>query len=282
MGNQTWGYATSKDLLHWEQHKGAYTNGDHYMFSGSGTVDKQNTAGFGENAIVLFFTNTSVGECIAYSNDGGKSFQRYEKSIITFDRHDTSEKPFHVGRDPKVIWYTYDAADTPLNETAAKFGGHWVMLVYDYTNGKENQSGRFYSSVDMKHWEHQSDLFGYFECMELFKLPVDGDETNTRWVIYSGDAKYAVGEFDGKTFTPEHKGKHRLHYGTSTPRRLSTTHPAAARFKSAGTPRKLPPKRRMQATIARTISPFIKKLRASACERIQSMRSKNCELEAIT
>ena len=88
------------------------------------------------------------------------------------------------------------------------------MLVYDFTNGKENQSGRFYSSVDMKHWEHQSDLFGYFECMELFKLPVDGDETNTRWVIYSGDAKYAVGDFDGKTFAPEHEGKYRLHYGT--------------------------------------------------------------------
>ena len=93
MGNQTWGHATSTDLLHWTQHKGAlfpYTNGDHYMFSGCGTVDKQNTAGFGENAIVLFFTNTSVGECIAYSNDGGKSFQRYEENpIITFDKHDT-------------------------------------------------------------------------------------------------------------------------------------------------------------------------------------------------
>lgn len=218
MGNQTWGHATSTDLLHWTQHKGAlfpYTNGDHYMFSGSGTVDKQNTAGFGENAIVLFFTNTSVGECIAYSNDGGKSFQRYENNpIITFDKHGTSGKPFHVGRDPKVIWYAYDAADTPLNETAAKLDGHWVMLVYDFTNGKENQSGRFYSSVDMKHWEHQSDLFGYFECMELFELPVDGDEINTRWVIYSGDAKYAVGDFDGKTFTPEHEGKYRLHYGT--------------------------------------------------------------------
>lgn len=218
MGNQTWGYATSPDLLHWTQHSAAlfpYTNGDHYIFSGSGTVDKQNTSGFGENAIVLFFTNTSVGECIAYSNDGGKSFQRYaENPIITFDKNDSSGKPFHIGRDPKVIWYAYDTNDTPLNETAAKFGGHWVMLVYDFTNGKENESGRFYTSVDMKHWEHQSDLRGYFECMELFELPVDGNASNKRWVIYSGDARYAVGDFDGKTFTPEHEGKYRLHYGT--------------------------------------------------------------------
>ena len=218
MGNQTWGHATSTDLLRWTQHKSAlfpFTNGDHYMFSGSGTVDPQNTSGFGENAIVLFFTNTSVGECIAYSNDGGKSFQRYEENpIITFDKSKSSEKPFHIGRDPKVIWYAYDQDDTPLNETAAKFGGHWVMLVYDFTNGKENQSGRFYTSVDMKNWKHQSDLKGYFECMELFELPVDGQASNKRWVIYSGDAKYAVGDFNGIAFTPEHQGKHRLHYGT--------------------------------------------------------------------
>ena len=217
MGNQTWGHATSTDLLRWTQHKGAlfpFTNGDHYMFSGSGTVDPQNTSGFGKNAIVLFFTNTSVGECIAYSNDGGKSFQRYEENpIITFDKSENSEKPFHIGRDPKVIWYAYDHDDTPLNETAAKFGGHWVMLVYDFTNGKENQSGRFYTSADMKNWEHQSDLKGYFECMELFELPVDGQASNKRWVIYSGDAKYAVGDFNGTAFTPEHQGKHRLHYG---------------------------------------------------------------------
>ncbi len=218
MGNQTWGHATSTDLLHWTQHKGAlfpYTNGDHYMFSGSGTVDKLNTSGFGKNAIVLFFTNTSVGECIAYSNDGGQSFRRYEDNpIITFDKRDTGGKPFHIGRDPKVIWYAYDQNDTALNETAAKYGGHWVMLVYDFTDGKENQSGRFYTSVDMKHWEHQSDLFGYFECMEVFELPVNGDAANKRWVVYSGDARYAVGDFDGKKFTPEHEGKHRLHYGT--------------------------------------------------------------------
>ena len=27
------------------------------------------------------------------------------------------------------------------------------------------------------------------------------------------DAEYAIGGFDGKTFTPKHKGKHRLHHG---------------------------------------------------------------------
>jgi fructan beta-fructosidase len=54
---------------------------------------------------------------------------------------------------------------------------------------------------------------GYFECTNLFELPVDGDKGDTRWVVFAADAKYAVGSFDGKVFTPEHRGKHQVHYG---------------------------------------------------------------------
>lgn len=218
MGNQTWGHATSPDLLHWTQHEGAlfpYTNGDGAMFSGCGTVDKKNTAGFGRNAIVFFFTNTGVGECIAYSTDSGKTFVRYQENpIIAFDKKNADGKPYHAGRDPKVIWYEYDEEDTPLNDVARKLGGHWVMLVFDFTEGRDRGGGAFYTSIDMKDWTRQSLLPGYFECMEIFELPVDGNRDDTRWVVYSGDARYAVGDFNGKVFTPEHEGKHRLHYGT--------------------------------------------------------------------
>ena len=54
---------------------------------------------------------------------------------------------------------------------------------------------------------------GFFECAELFTLPVDGNQEKLRWVVFAADAEYAIGDFDGKTFTPEHKGKHRLHHG---------------------------------------------------------------------
>lgn len=47
----------------------------------------------------------------------------------------------------------------------------------------------------------------------LVELPIDGDPENTRWVVYVGDARYAIGHFDGKTFTPEHEGKYQVHYG---------------------------------------------------------------------
>ena len=59
-----------------------------------------------------------------------------------------------------------------------------------------------------------SNIPGYFECAEIFELPVDGDPTKTKWVIYAADAQYALGHFDGKKFTPEHEGKHRVHWGS--------------------------------------------------------------------
>jgi fructan beta-fructosidase len=32
-------------------------------------------------------------------------------------------------------------------------------------------------------------------------------------VILAADAQYAIGRFDGRTFTPDHEGKHRVHWG---------------------------------------------------------------------
>jgi fructan beta-fructosidase len=64
---------------------------------------------------------------------------------------------------------------------------------------------------------------GYFECAEIFELPVDpptsdsgvtsGSPATKKWVIFAADAKYAIGNFDGKKFTPEHEGKHQVHWG---------------------------------------------------------------------
>jgi fructan beta-fructosidase len=205
--NMTWGHATSKDLLHWEQQpdklfpstmcKGA-------AFSGSATVDKKNTAGWGENALVAFLTDTGSGECIAYSTDNGESFTWYDKNPVVK----------HNGRDPKVNWYAYSKEDKPLDDKAQALGGHWVMVVYDVQPQKEvGKNAAFYTSTNLKDWTKQSHLPGYYECTDLFELAVDGDAKNTRWVVFAADAKYAVGKFDGKTFTPEHEGKHQVHYG---------------------------------------------------------------------
>ena len=47
-GNMSWGHATSKDLVHWEEQPLAIpTDAQEDVFSGSVVVDKNNTSGFG-------------------------------------------------------------------------------------------------------------------------------------------------------------------------------------------------------------------------------------------
>ena len=201
--NMYWGHATTPDMVHWtEQDRALRPFGDgvksrhrsmavRNCFSGSGNVDKYNTAGWQkgkEKTLVLAFTDTGCGEALAYSTDRGKTWTYWSGNPIIR----------HRGRDPNLTWY--------------EPGKHWVIAVYD-EDPKLGRNIAFYISKDLKHWELTSKIPGYFECPELLRLPVDGDRTNTRWVLFAADARYAVGSFDGKRFVPEHKGKYRLHWG---------------------------------------------------------------------
>jgi fructan beta-fructosidase len=201
--NMYWGHATSPDMVHWTEHDralrsfGGNVENRHpkmavkNCFSGSGNVDLKDTAGWqqaDEKTIVLAFTDTGCGEALAYSTDCGKTWKYYEGNPVIS----------HRGRDPKLMWY--------------KPGQHWVIAVYD----EDKVHGRniaIWTSNDLKSWQFQSNIPGYFECAEIFELPIDGDKKKTKWVIYAADAKYAIGHFDGKKFTPEHEGKHQVHWG---------------------------------------------------------------------
>ena len=107
-GNMHWGHAVSRDLIHWEHLDPAIARDPvGHIFSGSSVVDKKNTAGFGKDAIIAIYTNNSVNhdevQCIAYSNDNGRTFTKYEGNpvLTPFD----GLKDF---RDPKVFWYEKD------------------------------------------------------------------------------------------------------------------------------------------------------------------------------
>lgn len=117
---------------------------------------------------------------------------------MTFTEYEGNPVVTHGGRDPKIIWY--------------EPGKHWVMAVYDHTDELGN-SIAIYNSEDMKNWELKNKVPGYYECAEIFELPVDGDKNDIRWIIFAADAKYAIGKFDGQTFKSEHEGKHHVHYG---------------------------------------------------------------------
>jgi len=181
-GNMHWGHAVSKDLLHWQELPIAvYPKGLGDMaFSGSAAVDHWNTGGFQKGSaapIIAAFTSTGRGECILFSNDSGRSFEEYAGNPVLK----------HEGRDPKIFWYAP--------------GKHWVMVVYSVRDKKNGLL--FLTSPDLKKWTERQWLDGYFECPELFELPVDGKAADTRWVVYGADGSYALGKFDGKVFTPE-------------------------------------------------------------------------------
>ncbi len=190
-GNMHWGHAVSTDLVHWQELPIAlYPKkfGD-WCFSGSAVVDSSNTAGFktgADDVIVAAYTSTGRGECLAYSNDRGRTFMDYPGNPVVT----------HKGRDPKVIWYTP--------------GRHWVMAVYDEQDKSRGIS--FYTSTNLKDWQFRSRIDGFYECPEIFELPVDGNRNNTRWIVHAADGDYVIGRFDGKTFTAE-SPKQRWSYG---------------------------------------------------------------------
>lgn len=197
-GNMHWGHAVSKDLVHWEHLEPAIARDPvGHIFSGSSVIDKKNTAGFGKDAIIAIYTNNSVNhdevQCIAYSNDNGRTFTKYEGNpvLTPFD----GLKDF---RDPKVFWY--------------EKGKCWYMIV------SADKEMRLYKSKNLKKWNYVS-AFGkgigqqpcQYECPDFFQLPVNGDKKKMKWVMtmninpgcwFGGSAtEYFVGDFDGKKFT---------------------------------------------------------------------------------
>jgi fructan beta-fructosidase len=84
------------------------------------------------------------------------------------------------------------------------------MAVYDEEKGK---SIAFYTTQEQEApWTFQSRIDDFFECPDIFELPVDGNAKKSKWILYAADGRYVLGAFDGKQFTPE-PGRHRLWHG---------------------------------------------------------------------
>jgi fructan beta-fructosidase len=183
--NMHWGHAVSPDLVHWKELPEALYPDEHgAVWSGSAVVDWNNTAGFqtGKNpALVAMFTAAGqpFTQDIAYSNDRGRSWTKYEKNPVL--GHVAAEN-----RDPKVIWFAPEKK--------------WVMALY-----LDHNDYALFSSLDLKHWQKLSEinLPGDAECPNFFQVPLDGDRRNPRWIFFGASGVYLVGKFDGQKFTPE-------------------------------------------------------------------------------
>lgn len=191
-----WGHATSKDLVHWEElpypMKGAPQPFSY--FSGSVVVDKNNTGGFGKNSMIAFYTRHFRGDtlpetqALSVSNNGGLEFHYYEHNPIL----DINKIFF---RDPQVFWHEPSKL--------------WKMVV-SIPNVQQIQ---IYETNNLKDWTYCSTFSGlgaknsFWECPDLFELPVLGSTGEKKWVILIGRGpnrvQYFVGDFDGKIFTAD-------------------------------------------------------------------------------
>lgn len=194
--NLTWGHSSSTDLVNWTHHDAAIEpDGLGMVFSGSSAIDSENSAGFGKDAVVAMYTSAGASQIqsLAWSNDNGASFNIYAGNpVLTLESE---------ARDPNMFW----------NQDTKE----WILVL---AHALDHEM-LIFTSPDMKKWTLQSAFGkglgaqdGVWECPDLFELPVAGSDEK-KWVLlcnlnpggpFGGSAtQYFVGDFDGKTFTPD-------------------------------------------------------------------------------
>lgn len=212
-GPMHWGHAVSTDLVHWEELPIAlYPDALGTIFSGSAVIDKDNTAGFGANAMIAIYTSHSHAiekdgfekvetQSIAYSLDEGITWTKYKGNPVL------PNPGIRDFRDPKVSWH----------EPTKK----WIMTLATMDHIT------FYSSSDLKNWTEESKFGknigahgGVWECPDIFPLQQEGKQV---WVLIvninpggpnGGSAtQYFTGDFDGHTFTPDDTETKWIDYG---------------------------------------------------------------------
>lgn len=205
VGNTHWMHATSRDLVHWKELPYALLPDESgRMYSGGGVVDVLNTSGLGcdgQPPIFLFYTAAGsksrwsrgryfeVGAAV--STDGGKTFEKRPENPIV-------PHIAFMNRDPKVVWEPE--------------GKNWVMMLY-----LDDDRYLFLYSADLLHWDtgETVSIRGSAECPDLFCLPLDGNRSRMKWVLWGSTDHYMVGYFAGRHFVAEtdtvEGPSHRLH-----------------------------------------------------------------------
>jgi sucrose-6-phosphate hydrolase SacC (GH32 family) len=177
------------------------------VWTGSTVLDTDNTAGFGENALIAIMTQPTDGNAyqqeqyLWYSNNNGETFSKYEEPVI---KNTDNSNWF---RDPKIIW--------------DKSRSEWVVVI-----GRA-QSIVFYTSKNLKDWIYKFKLdytepnIGGMECPDLYQITAD--DGTEHWILgasvqgdYSGKVNtfvYWTGLWNGDTFICDEKDPQWLDYG---------------------------------------------------------------------
>lgn len=220
-GPMHWGHATSQDLVSWNHEDiGLYPDSLGYIFSGSAVFDAENSSGLGTYEtppLVAIFTYHDMeseragnedyqSQGIAFSTDKGKTWTKYEGNPVL------PNQGIRDFRDPKVSRIT--------NINGEKV---WLMTL------AVKDRIQFYESPDLKNWSLLSEFGqtigahgGVWECPDL--IPMTAPNGDQKWILFvsinpggpqKGSAtQYFIGDFDGKTFTPDDEQEQWIDWGT--------------------------------------------------------------------
>ena len=115
---------------------------------------------------------------IAYSDDRGRTWEKLNTHVPLID-----PAPSGQLKDVKIFWHKPDKK--------------WIMV-------STSDVLRIFSSPNLLEWTPESDIVGVrSSCPDLFELPIDNDNSNTKWVLSLAGRSYHLGSFDGHEFKVE-------------------------------------------------------------------------------
>ena len=207
-GNMSWGHAVSSDLIQWQELPVAIlADANVQIWSGSAVIDT-NTSGLCSEptCIVCVWAGMGYGKqtinlAYASSHQPTAQFTKYANNPVI----DPNLANF---RDPSTFWYSTTLHTRLASPHSANDTGYWVVVVAHSDVAQLD----LYQSADLIHWTPLSTfsiagIGGTWECPDMWHL-------QGKWVItvsVSGTpGSYFIGQFDGKSFTPDNDQTGRL------------------------------------------------------------------------
>lgn len=173
-GYYHWGKVSTKDFLHWDDQQLSLSQPEEAsdsmeMVPWAGDICKKDEL------------------LIAWVN-------RWNKGIFKT----TSEDGINWTEEVKVIGLD-SLLQCELDVFWHKQSQKWVMVAFD----RPSTTMFIFNSIDGDTWEETSSFNYTFGFPQLFELPVDRKEDDTRWVLATESGTYILGKFDGKVFNLE-------------------------------------------------------------------------------
>ena len=198
--NMHWGHAVSADLKNWRNLPiSLYPDEYGMMYSGSAVVDENDAAGFGKDAILLFYTNCDTEthmatQCLAVSTDRGRTFTKYKGGLPIIGNITGS-----TDRDPNIAW----------DERA----GVWRMALYFGTSASKSSFGLF-ESRNLVNWT-PTDVYDIPEGAECPGIRPMTDEVTgeRRWLFTEASGRYRLGDISATGKVTFDGGVRRFLYG---------------------------------------------------------------------